>query len=77
VICFRAIDIAKLMALLRRLETAPAPLAYSGIVLPGIGTAGFVADNIVDNQDFTGITGNGSVFTHSSPLLIHTIGINK
>jgi hypothetical protein len=50
------------LILLFRFEAAPAPLALSGLVFPGIGTAGFVADNIVDNHHVTGVTRHGSVF---------------
>jgi hypothetical protein len=56
--------IAKRLMLLRRSETAPAPLAYSGLVFPCIRAAGFMADNVIDNGHVTGFTGYGSVFRH-------------
>jgi hypothetical protein len=64
VIGFRTIGIAKLLILFFRLEAASAPLAYSGLIFPGIGAAGFVANNIVDNGHVTRITFHEYVFRH-------------
>jgi len=64
VIGFRTIGIAEILAPLLRLETAPAPLALPRLIFPGIGAACFVADNVIDNQDFAGVTGYGSIFRH-------------
>jgi hypothetical protein len=52
------------LVLLRGLEAAPAPLALSGFVFPGIGATGFMTDNIIDNDHVTGVTLHCSVFRH-------------
>jgi hypothetical protein len=64
VVCLGAAIVAEVLTAVGRFERAPTPWAFPDFVFPRLRAACFVADNVIDNQDFTAGTRHGSIFSH-------------